>query len=174
MTRPSTSSKTAFRFMRFVGLPLHDPVPDGKTIWLSREQLARAGVVERLFARFDLVLNAAGFAVGPVDSPAVTACRSQSALISAGSDGCAAIEAIDPASRLDLNSDTRKSVNTRAAGLAVRPRITPTAIALVAAPSSLQKAVSAAPQLKSYSKGFCTATLRLRYGSRPPESRTPR
>jgi hypothetical protein len=29
--------------MRFVGLALHDAVPDAKTIWLFREQLARAG-----------------------------------------------------------------------------------------------------------------------------------
>ena len=40
-------------FMRFVGLALHDPVPDAKTIWLFREQLTRAGAIERLFARFD-------------------------------------------------------------------------------------------------------------------------
>ena len=38
-------------FMRFVGLALHDAVPDAKTIWLYREQLARAGAVERFFAR---------------------------------------------------------------------------------------------------------------------------
>jgi IS5 family transposase len=48
-------------FMRFVGLALHDPVPDAKTIWLYREQLARAGAVERLFARFDEILRAKGW-----------------------------------------------------------------------------------------------------------------
>ena len=47
-------------FMRFVGLALHDPVPDAKTIWLFREQLTRAGVVERLFHRFDAALHAKG------------------------------------------------------------------------------------------------------------------
>jgi IS5 family transposase len=47
--------------MRFVGLSLPDPVPDAKTIWLYREQLARAGVVERLFARFDALLREAGW-----------------------------------------------------------------------------------------------------------------
>jgi transposase, IS5 family len=36
-------------FMLFVGLALHDPVPDAKTLWPYREQLARAGAVERLF-----------------------------------------------------------------------------------------------------------------------------
>ncbi len=40
--------KDRLSFMRFVGLALHDPVPDAKTIWLFREQLARAGAVERL------------------------------------------------------------------------------------------------------------------------------
>jgi hypothetical protein len=29
-------------------------VPDAKPIWLYREQLARAGAAEKLFARFDL------------------------------------------------------------------------------------------------------------------------
>ena len=48
-------------FMRFVGLALHDPVPDAKTIWLYREQLARVGAVERLFARFDEILRVKGW-----------------------------------------------------------------------------------------------------------------
>jgi transposase, IS5 family len=47
--------------MRFVGLALHDPVPDAKTIWLHREQLARAGAAEKLFARFDALLRAKGW-----------------------------------------------------------------------------------------------------------------
>src|SRR5262249_40803831 len=44
-------------FMRFVGLALHEPVPDAKTIWLYREQLVRAGALKRLFSRFDRVLR---------------------------------------------------------------------------------------------------------------------
>ena len=47
--------------MRFVGLSLHDRVPDAKTIWLYREQLARAGAAEQLFARFDALLRAKGW-----------------------------------------------------------------------------------------------------------------
>ena len=47
-------------FMRFVGLGLHDPVPDAKTIWLFREQLTRAGAIERLFLRFDTALRDKG------------------------------------------------------------------------------------------------------------------
>ncbi len=35
-------------FMRFVGLELHDAVPDAKTVWLYREQLKRAGAVDTL------------------------------------------------------------------------------------------------------------------------------
>jgi IS5 family transposase len=53
--------KDRLSFMRFVGLALHDPVPDAKTIWLFREQLARAGAAERLFARFDTLLRAKGW-----------------------------------------------------------------------------------------------------------------
>src|SRR5215475_4502031 len=47
-------------FMRFAGLALHEPVPDAKTIWLLREQLTRAGAVERLFGRFDAALRDKG------------------------------------------------------------------------------------------------------------------
>jgi transposase len=53
--------KDRLSFMRFVGLVLHDAVPDAKTIWLYREQLARAGAAERLFARFDALLKAKGW-----------------------------------------------------------------------------------------------------------------
>ena len=35
--------KDRLSFMRFVGLALDDAVPDAKTIWLYREQLARVG-----------------------------------------------------------------------------------------------------------------------------------
>ena len=48
-------------FMRFLGLALEDRVPDAKTIWLFREQLSRAGAMERLFQRFDAVLRDAGY-----------------------------------------------------------------------------------------------------------------
>jgi transposase len=53
--------KDRLSFMRFVGLELHDPVPDAKTIWLYRERLARAGAIERLFVRFDEMLPAKGW-----------------------------------------------------------------------------------------------------------------
>src|SRR6516162_8374757 len=53
--------KDPLSFMRFVGLALHDPVPDTKTVWLFREQLARAGAAEQLFARFDTLLREKGW-----------------------------------------------------------------------------------------------------------------
>jgi transposase, IS5 family len=49
-------------FTRFLGLTLGDRVPDAKTIWLFREQLGEAQLIETLFARFDEHLNAHGFA----------------------------------------------------------------------------------------------------------------
>ncbi|HLG25858.1 MAG TPA: IS5 family transposase [Candidatus Gracilibacteria bacterium] len=47
-------------FMRFLGLDMDGTVPDAKTIWLFRERLARAGAVEKLFARFDRHLEEHG------------------------------------------------------------------------------------------------------------------
>src|SRR5215204_487708 len=49
-----------FSFMRFLGLWLSDRVPDATTIWLFREKLTKAGVIEALFARFDAAVRAAG------------------------------------------------------------------------------------------------------------------
>lgn len=48
-------------FMRFLGLRIGDDVPDATTIWLFREQLKKAGLVEKLFDRFGEYLNDAGF-----------------------------------------------------------------------------------------------------------------
>ncbi len=48
-------------FMRFLGLSLGDAVPDAKTIWLFREQLTEAGLIERLFQEFEVFLGEKGF-----------------------------------------------------------------------------------------------------------------
>ena len=48
-------------FMRFLGLDLHQRIPDAKTIWLFCEALAQAGVVDTLFTKFDSYLAAQGF-----------------------------------------------------------------------------------------------------------------
>lgn len=43
-------------FMRFLGLDLDQRIPDAKTIWLFRETLTQAQVVETLFAQFEAYL----------------------------------------------------------------------------------------------------------------------
>lgn len=48
-------------FMRFLGLGLEDRVPDAKTVWLYREGLAQAGVVDALFKQFDGYLARQGY-----------------------------------------------------------------------------------------------------------------
>ena len=48
-------------FMRFLGLGLGDRVPDAKTVWLYREGLVQAGVVEALFKQFDHHLARQGY-----------------------------------------------------------------------------------------------------------------
>src|SRR5262249_32974812 len=47
--------------MRFLDLELEDPVPDATTIWLFREALVEAGLIDKLFARFRQHLEAAGY-----------------------------------------------------------------------------------------------------------------
>ena len=48
-------------FMRFLGLGLEGKVPDAKTVWLYRDQLARAGLIEALFEDFDGYLEKQGY-----------------------------------------------------------------------------------------------------------------
>src|SRR3954464_5287794 len=48
-------------FMRFLGLGLEDRVPDATTVWLYREKLAQAGLVEGLFDAFDAHLKSRGY-----------------------------------------------------------------------------------------------------------------
>src|ERR1700747_1643411 len=48
-------------FMRFLDLDLEDPVPDARTIWLFREALAQAGLIDKLFERFGQHLETEGY-----------------------------------------------------------------------------------------------------------------
>ena len=48
-------------FMGFLGLGLGDRVPDAKTIWLFRDQLAERDLMKKLFERFDRFLSERGF-----------------------------------------------------------------------------------------------------------------
>jgi IS5 family transposase len=53
--------KDRLSFMRFLGLGLADPVPDGNTIWTFREALKKAKAIDALFCRFDEALRASGY-----------------------------------------------------------------------------------------------------------------
>lgn len=64
MTRPSTSCAIDCRSCASAALALRDSVPGAKTIWLFREQLARAGASVRLFGRFEAALAERGYQVG--------------------------------------------------------------------------------------------------------------
>ena len=48
-------------FMRFLGLTLHDDVPDEKTIWLFEDALTKRDRVKTLFEQFDVFLNEKGY-----------------------------------------------------------------------------------------------------------------
>src|SRR3954470_14100910 len=48
-------------FTRFLRLGIEDRIPDGTTLWLFREALAKAGLVEKLFERFGQHLVAKGY-----------------------------------------------------------------------------------------------------------------
>ena len=48
-------------FTRFLRLGIEDSIPDATTLWLFREKLAKASLVEKLFERFDQHLAAQGY-----------------------------------------------------------------------------------------------------------------
>src|SRR4029077_14004638 len=50
-----------FSFTRFLQLGIEDSIPDATTLWLFREKLAKAGLIEKLFERFDQHLAAKGY-----------------------------------------------------------------------------------------------------------------
>ena len=60
-SRDAWSGARALSFSRFLGLAIEDGIPDATTLWLFREKLARAGLIEQLFDRFDQHLAAKGY-----------------------------------------------------------------------------------------------------------------
>lgn len=48
-------------FTRFLKLGIEDHIPDGTTLWLFREKLSKAGLIETLFGRFGQHLEARGY-----------------------------------------------------------------------------------------------------------------
>src|SRR5512143_467383 len=79
-------------FTRFLGLGIEDRIPDGTTLWLFREEPAKAGRIEQLFDRFDRHLGAEGYiarggqivdaTLAPVPRPRNT--REENAAVQAG------------------------------------------------------------------------------------------
>ena len=49
-------------FMRFLNFSLGDAVSYAKTLWLFREELSEAGLIKKIFERFDTLLCENGFA----------------------------------------------------------------------------------------------------------------
>ena len=48
-------------FTRFLRLGIEDHIPDGTTLWLFRETLGKAGLIEKLFECFSQHLEAKGY-----------------------------------------------------------------------------------------------------------------
>ena len=58
-TEWQTHDRLSFR--RFVGLELDDEVPDATSVWLFRQRLSDAGLIDELFERFATFLNESGY-----------------------------------------------------------------------------------------------------------------
>jgi IS5 family transposase len=50
-------------FMEFLGLGIEDPIPDAKTVWLFRDNLAKHDLVKEVLAQFDDYLREKGYTV---------------------------------------------------------------------------------------------------------------
>ncbi len=103
-------------FMRFLGLDLHQRIPDAKTIWLFRETLAQAGVVETLFTQFDTYLAQHGLQArggqlidaSLIPVPIQRNTREENAAIKAGD--CPAAWDAQPAKRRQKDTEARWTV----------------------------------------------------------------
>ena len=103
-------------FMRFLGLDLAQRIPDAKTIWLVRETLAHAQVVETLFAQFEAYLAEQGLQprggqlidASLIPVPKQRNSRDENATIKAGE--CPTEWASQPAKRQQKDTDARWTV----------------------------------------------------------------
>ncbi|MDR4493666.1 MAG: IS5 family transposase [Nitrospirales bacterium] len=106
-------------FMRFLGLDLHQRIPDAKTIWLFRETLAQAGVVEKLVKQFDTYLADQGLQArggqliddSLVPVPKQRNTREENATVKAGE--CPAEWEAQPAKRREKDTDARWTIKHR-------------------------------------------------------------
>jgi IS5 family transposase len=100
-------------FMRFLGLDLDQRIPDAKTIWLFRETLAHAQVVETLFAQFESYLAEQGLQprggqlidASLIPVPRQRNSRDENATIKAGE--CPTEWASQPAKRRQKDTEAR-------------------------------------------------------------------
>ena len=74
-------------FQRFLGLGLDDRVPDATTVWLFREHLVKAKVIDKLFARFDDALTDRGYLAMGRQVIDATVVRAQAAQYRGGEGG---------------------------------------------------------------------------------------
>lgn len=103
-------------FMRFLELDLHQRIPDAKTIWLFRETLAQARVVETLFTQFDTYLAAQGLQArggqlidaSLIPVPTQRNTREENATLQAGN--CPAEWEAQPAKRRQKDTEARWTV----------------------------------------------------------------
>jgi IS5 family transposase len=106
-------------FMRFLQLDLDQRIPDAKTIWLFRETLAQAQVVETLFEQFEAYLAAHGLQprggqlidASLVPVPKQRNSRDENATLKAG--GCPTEWERQPAKRRQKDNDARWTVKHR-------------------------------------------------------------
>jgi IS5 family transposase len=100
-------------FMRFLGLDLHQRIPDAKTIWLFRETVAQAGVVDTLFTQFDTYLAGQGLQArggqlidaSLIPVPKQRNTREENAMVKA--DECPADWEAQPAKRRQKDTEAR-------------------------------------------------------------------
>jgi IS5 family transposase len=103
-------------FMRFLGLDLDQRIPDAKTIWLFRETLAQAHVVETLFEQFETYLASHGLQprggqlidASLVPVPKQRNSRDENATLKAGE--CPTEWESQPAKRRQKDTDARWTV----------------------------------------------------------------
>ena len=103
-------------FMRFLELDLHQRISDAKTIWVFRETLAQAGVVETLFKQFDTYLAGQGLQArggqlidaSLIPVPKQRNTREETATVKAGD--CPADWDAQPAKRRQKDTDARWTV----------------------------------------------------------------
>ena len=110
-------------FMRFLGLGLEDKVPDAKTVWLYRDQLAQAGTIEALFADFDGYLEEQGY------------------LAMGGQIIDASIVAVPKHVTTVMRTQGLRKVRRRRVGIATRPSV-PRKIRMRGGPRSMAKAIT--------------------------------